>query len=146
MATVHRFEELEVWKTARTLTRTVYQLTTSDAFSKDFGLRDQIQKAAVSVMSNIAEGFDSSTQSTFIQFLGYARRSAAEVKSQLYVAIDLNYISQDEFDTAFDEVDKCSRQLFRFIQYLRSRPNEPRVREDGVLYIIDDAHVAGEPS
>jgi four helix bundle protein len=137
MATIERFEDLDVWKTARTLTNRVYEHTRQEPFSKDFGLRDQIQRASVSVMSNIAEGFESRTQSIFVDYLGHARASAGEVRAQLYVAHDQGYLSDAEFETTYDLADKASRQLFRLIQYLKSKPNASRVQERGVEYQIN---------
>ncbi|CAM3262273.1 four helix bundle protein [Salinibacter ruber] len=129
MATIERFEKLEVWKTARKLTNRVYKHTQQEPFAKDFGRRDQIQRASVSVMSNIAEGFESRTQSIFVDHLGRARGSAGEVRAQLYVASDQGYLSDAEFEATYDLADKASRQLFRLIQYLESKPNASRVRE-----------------
>jgi len=137
MATVERFEDLDVWQNARELTNHVYQHTRQEPFSKDFGLRDQIQRAAVSVMSNIAEGFESRTQSVFVDYLGRARGSAGEVRAQLYVALDQGYISKSEFETTYQLVETTSRQLFRLIEYLRSRPNASRVQEESVAYQLD---------
>lgn len=137
MGTIRRFEDLDVWKTARRLANDVYAYTAKDRFSRDFGLRDQIQRATVSVMSNIAEGFESRTQSLFIDYLGRARASTGEVRSQLYLALDLDYISQDEFDAAYDLAEKASRQSYRLIEYLASRPNARRVRETQPEYRID---------
>jgi four helix bundle protein len=137
MATIERFEDLDVWKTARTLTNRVYEHTRQEPFSKDFGLHDQIQRASVSVMSNIAEGFESRTQSIFVDYLGHARASAGEVRAQLYVAHDQGYLSDAEFETTYDLADKVSRQLFRLIQYLKSKPNASRVQERGVEYQIN---------
>ncbi len=137
MATVERFEDLDVWQNARKLTNHVYDHTRKEPFSKDFGLRDQIQRAAVSVMSNIAEGFESRTQSVFIDYLGHARGSAGEVRAQLYVALDQGYISESEFETAHKLVETVSRQLFRLIEYLKSRPNASRVQEESVAYQIN---------
>ena len=137
MATIERFEELDVWQTARTLTNHVYEHTQQDPFAKDFGLRDQIQRASVSVMSNIAEGFESRTQNIFVDHLGRARGSAAEVRAQLYVAYDQGYLSDAEFEATYDLADKASRQLFRLIQYLESKPNTSRVQERGVEYQIN---------
>ena len=137
MGTIRRFEDLDVWKTSRRLTNEVYECTAKKRFDRDFGLRDQIQRAAISVMSNIAEGFESRTQSLFIDFLGRARGSAAEVRSQLYLAFDLDYITQDEFDSAYDLAEKASRQIYRLIEYLESRPNSKRVREEQAEYRID---------
>ena len=91
---VKNFEDLEIWKDARALTRAIYQLTRSPKFSKDFGLRDQIQRATVSIMSNIAEGFERGGNREFIQFLYVAKASCGEVRSQLYVAMDQNYLDQ----------------------------------------------------
>ncbi|MBM4427615.1 MAG: four helix bundle protein, partial [Chloroflexi bacterium] len=82
MPTITRFEEIEAWKTARELTRMIYAFTEHGQFSKDFGLRNQIQRAAVSVMSNIAEGFESRTQAQFLDYLGRSKASAGEVRCQ----------------------------------------------------------------
>jgi len=136
MPTISRFEEIEAWKTARELTNLVYKLTIQDKFSRDFGLRDQIRRAAVSVMSNIAEGFESQTQAQFIRYLGIAKASAGEVRSQLYVGMDQSYISKEQFDQAFNLSDKALRQLVRFIAYLESHPQSRRVRDDGAEYLI----------
>ncbi len=100
MATVERSEDLEVWRNARKLANLVYDLTDKGAFSRDFGLQDQICRAAVSVMSNSAEGFESRTQALFIDFLGRAKGSAGEVRAHLYLALDRNYITQHDFENA----------------------------------------------
>jgi len=136
MTTITRFEEIEAWKTARDLTRLVYELTEQGKFAKDFGLRNQIQRGSVSVMSNIAEGFESRTQSQFLDYLGRAKASAGEVRSQLYVAIDLGYVSHDQFKKVFELVDKSSRQLARFMDYLEAHPQARKVREEGVDYEV----------
>src|SRR4030095_5956818 len=88
MATFKKFEEIECWKRARELTRRVYEITNRPAFARDFGLKDQIRRASVSVMSNIAEGYDRSGTAEFVHFLATAKGSAAEVRCQLYVAAD----------------------------------------------------------
>ena len=137
MATVERFEDLDVWQNARELTNRIYKHTRQDPFAKDFGLRDQIQRAAVSVMSNIAEGFESRTQSVFVDYLGHARGSAGEVRAQLYVALDQDYISESEFESSHQLIETISRQLFRLIEYLKSRPNASRIQEENVAYRID---------
>ncbi len=137
MATITRFEELDAWQTARDLANLVYDLSDDDPFSSDFGLRDQIRRASVSVMSNIAEGFNSRTQKVFIDLLGRARGSAAEVQSQLYLARDQDYISQEGFNEAYDLADTASRQIHGLIRYLRSRPNASRVQEGHIRYEID---------
>ena len=138
MATIQRFEEIEAWKTARLLTRQIYRLSNQGPFARDYGLRDQMRRAAVSIMSNIAEGFESHTQALFVNYLGRAKASAGELRAQLYVALDANYLNQTQFDQLFDQVDKCSRQLSRFISYLQSQPNKRRVRETTVQYEVED--------
>ena len=97
----------------------VYDLTNKPAFKKDFGLRDQIQRASVSCMSNIAEGFDGDTNQQFIQYLFYARRSGSEVQSQLYVALDRKYINQSEFDSVYEQGQRVGKLINGFITYLK---------------------------
>ena len=92
MSLIKHFEEIHAWQEARILVQQGYALTQSGSFSKDYGLRDQIQRAAVSVMTNIAEGFDCESKVEFARFLGIARRSAVEVQSLLYIALDNRYI------------------------------------------------------
>jgi four helix bundle protein len=98
---IERFEDIESWKKARELTERIYDLTTKGGIAKDFGLRDQIQRASVSIMANIADGFDSGSKKSFILILNYAYRSTSEVQSLLYVVIDCRYINQNEFDELF---------------------------------------------
>ena len=129
------FEDLRVWQTARALTDAVYEHTKSGAFSKDFGLRDQIQRAAVSIMSNIAEGFESRTRSQFIHYLGQAKASAGEVRCQLYVAKDQEYLSEAEFSELYDQAEKVARQLYRLIQHLDDSDPASRVRELPSKYV-----------
>ena len=113
------FEEIEAWKEARTLTKMVYSLTRREKFSKDFGLRDQVQRASVSVMANIAEGFDGGSDKAFVSFLNYAYRSATEVQSLLYVAADVDYIDEPDFHQGFDQALKAKRLIGGLIRYLR---------------------------
>src|SRR5437588_117680 len=96
--TIRRFEDIEGWQLARELTKRVYAVAMRGAFARDFGLRDQITRASGSAMHNIAEGFDGGSNAEFVKFLRYSQRSCSEVQSQLYVALDQTYISQDEFD------------------------------------------------
>lgn len=116
---IDRFEEIEAWKAARELTREIYALTRQEAFSKDFGLRDQIQRASVSVMANIAEGFDGRSTREFIRFLGYAFRSATEVQSHLYVALDQEYLMKNEFGNLYQQAVETKKLINGFIRYLR---------------------------
>jgi four helix bundle protein len=136
MPTITRFEEIEAWQTARELTKTIYSLTDEGKFTRDFGLKDQIRRASVSVMSNIAEGFESQTQALFIRYLGIAKASAGEVRSQLYISRDMNYLTEDQFALIFKVAEKTSRQLSRFISYLESHPQSHRIREDSAEYEV----------
>lgn len=137
MATAKRFEELEVWQRAKDLTNLVYKYSTDGAFSHDFGLRDQMRRASVSIMSNIAEGFESQTQAMFIKYLGHAKGSAGELRAQLYIAKDQRYLSEENFSEMFSLAEICSKQLARFIQYLETQPNARRIREDGAEYNVE---------
>jgi four helix bundle protein len=133
MGTIRRFEEIEAWQTARELTQLVYDLSNQGSFARDYALRDQMRRAAISVMSNIAEGFESRTRPLFVQFLGVAKGSAGGLRAQSYVAFDVGYLSEEQFQQLFDLVDKCSRQLSRFIRHLQNEPVN-RIFEDSADY------------
>jgi four helix bundle protein len=109
--TLNRFEDLVAWQKARSLTKAIYQETRRGDFAKDFGLANQIQRAAVSVMSNIAEGFDRGRRAEFHQFLSVAKASCAEVRSQLYVALDAGYLHKSAFDKLLAQAEEVSRVL-----------------------------------
>ena len=111
MGRVDRFEDLVAWQKARELTRQIYLLTKKEKFSRDFGLRSQIQRAAVSIMSNLAEGFERGARAEFHQFVVIAKGSCAELRSQLYVALDVGHISRKEFDQIHDLATELSRKL-----------------------------------
>lgn len=100
---IQRFEDIRAWQEAKTLVKLVYSLSRQGAFARDYGLRDQFQRAAVSVMANIAEGFDCDSKAEFSRFLSYARRSAVEVQSLSYVAFEIGYISKNEFDEVYEK-------------------------------------------
>jgi four helix bundle protein len=121
MTKITRFEEIEAWQTARELTRQIYELTNAGQFARDFGLRDQMHRASVSIMSNIAEGFESRTPALFVEYLGRAKASAGELRAQLYVAQDVGYLDQSQYEQTHELVDKCSRQLSKFMTYLVSQ-------------------------
>ncbi len=121
---IRRFEQLIAWQKARDLTRNIYMLTGTDRFTRDFGLRDQIQRAAVSVMSNIAEGFERAGKSEFHQFLVVAKASCAEVRSQLYVALDTGYISNDQFESARAQAEEVGRIIGGLRASLKKRSAE----------------------
>ncbi|MBI2804507.1 MAG: four helix bundle protein [Planctomycetes bacterium] len=97
-ASIERFEDLIAWQKARVLTRQIYELTSESPFSRDFALKDQMRRAAVSIMSNIAEGFERNRPAEFHQFLSVAKASCAELRSQLYIALDACYLDQPRFD------------------------------------------------
>jgi four helix bundle protein len=116
---VKNFEELEIWQEARRLTQAIYQLTKREKFSRDFSLRDQIQRAAVSVMSNIAEGFERGGNQEFVQFLYVAKASCGEVRSQLYVAVDQGYIFKADSEESSVAFRRLSGMIGNLISYLR---------------------------
>lgn len=119
MAKITRFEEIESWRKSRKLTKSIYQITLKQSFSRDFGLRDQIRRAAVSVLSNIAEGFERDGDKEFIQFLSLAKGSCGEVRAQLYVALDQEYIDDDEFGALSNSAVEISRMISGLIKYLK---------------------------
>jgi four helix bundle protein len=119
-----RFEDIESWQLARELTRNIYAAGRGETFCRDFGLRDQISRASVSVMSNIAEGFNSGSRPEFIRFLGYAQRSCSEIQSQLYVALDQAYMDEALFGALYDLAGKTSAVIGGFIRYLKSTPTK----------------------
>ncbi|MFH1577947.1 MAG: four helix bundle protein [Candidatus Omnitrophota bacterium] len=118
---ISKFEDIKTWNEAKILVNMVYDLTDKPLFKKDYGLRDQIQRAAVSSMSNIAEGFDGGSNSQFIQYLIYSRRSSSEIQSLLYVALDRKYIIQKEFDEVYEQAKKVGKLLNGFIKYLKQQ-------------------------
>jgi len=119
MAAIERFEDIEAWKRARQLTRKVYALSREGAFSRDFGLKDQMRRSSVSSMSNIAEGFERDGTQEFIHFLSMAKGSSGELRSHLYVALDEGYITQQQFDELYDDAEAVSKMAARFIEYLQ---------------------------
>jgi four helix bundle protein len=116
---IERFEDIEAWQLAHELTRKVYRLTKKQEFAKDFGLKKQIQDAAGSSMHNIAEGFDSETNAEFIRFLRYAKRSCSEVQSELYIAVDEDYIAPNEFKDVYEQAKRTRAAIHGFIDYLK---------------------------
>jgi four helix bundle protein len=124
--TVERFEELRVWQAAREIVTLVYRLTGGFPTHERYGLASQMQRAAVSTMSNVAEGFERGTTREFINFLYVAKGSNGEVRSQAYVALDLGYISQGECEGLVRRCETLSRRLYNFIEYLGSVPQQLR--------------------
>jgi len=121
MATIKRFEELEVWKAGMELCSSIYALTNSELFSKDFGLKDQIRRSSISVPSNISEGFERDSKKQFLYFLVIAKGSCGELRTQLKIASNLKYISEQEYDKLNLECLSVSKQLAGFITYLKTK-------------------------
>jgi four helix bundle protein len=120
---IDRFEDIKAWVMAKDLVTVIYGLSAGGEFSKDFGLRDQIRRASVSAMSNIAEGFERGSQNEFSRFLRMAKGSSGEVRSQLYVALELGYLELADFDAVKAKTENLSKALSGFIGYLASRPS-----------------------
>ena len=114
-----KFEELISWQEARKLTRDIYRLSFKPPLSKDFGLKDQVRRAAASIMLNIAEGFGGNSDQQFIQFLNYAQRSCSETQSILYICLDNNYINQLDFDLFYAQLKTIRKLCFGLIKYLK---------------------------
>jgi four helix bundle protein len=119
MAKIERFEDLEGWKIARELTQMVYKISSVGEFARDFGLRDQIRRASVSILSNIAEGFERGGDKEFLQFLAMTKGSCGEVRSQLYIALDQSYIDAEQFKEVSDKAVEVSQIISGLIKYLR---------------------------
>ena len=120
MISIRRFEDLEVWQKSRQLVQSVYRLSSAGELARDFGLRSQLRRAAVSVMPNIAEGFERGGNKEFVRFLVMAKGSCGEVRSQLYVGLDQSYISQLEFEAVGTKATEVSRMVSGLIKSLRS--------------------------
>ena len=115
---IERFEDIEAWQNARQIVNRVYSACNAGGLKRDFSLVDQIKRAAVSIMANIAEGFSRKGHKEFAQFLFIAKSSAAELQSHLYVGLDQGYINRPDFETLYEDLDKIQRQISNFIKYL----------------------------
>ena len=120
---IQKFEDMQVWQDARMLVNLVYTSCSTKSFAKDYGLKDQIQRASVSIMSNIAEGYERDSNKEMNRFLNFSKGSAGEVRSLLYVAYDLNYITEEEFRVQYDHSISIIKQIANFIKYLKKREN-----------------------
>ena len=118
---IQKFEDMKVWQDAREFVKQIYNSTSNQKFSKDFGLRDQIQRASVSIMSNIAEGYERDSNKELIRFLQFSKGSAGEVRSLLYVANDLAYLTEKEFENYHNSAVLIISQISNFIKYLKQR-------------------------
>ncbi|MGO9013548.1 MAG: four helix bundle protein [Dissulfurispiraceae bacterium] len=131
MSKIERFEDLIAWQKARVLVKEIYRITKNQYFSKDFALSGQIQRAAVSVMSNIAEGFERGGRAEFHQFLVIAKASCAEVRSLLYVALDIRYITEDEFNTFNNLVVETGRIIGGIRVAVQKQKDGAKTRTEG---------------
>ncbi|MBX7218729.1 MAG: four helix bundle protein [Blastocatellia bacterium] len=118
MPTITRFEDILSWKKARELTYLVYEATNQDRFSRDYALKDQVRRASLSIMLNIAEGFARKTDRDFAHFLAQAHGSTAEVQAAVYVALDQAYLQEEQFQDLYDKAEECSRLIQSFGKYL----------------------------
>ncbi|KAF0146383.1 MAG: 30S ribosomal protein S23 [Nitrospirae bacterium] len=116
---IKRFEDIVAWQKGRELCKQIYAITKNQRFLKDFGLKDQIQRSSISVISNIAEGFERGSNNEFIQFLYIAKGSCGELRTQLYIALDLGYISGEEFDKIIKVASEVSRLIYYLIESLK---------------------------
>ena len=119
MATIKTFEDIGAWQKARVLLKQIFELTLSESFSKDYALRDHINRSMGAVMDNIAEGFERGGTKEFIQFLSIARGSAGEMRSQLHRALDRNHLDRARYDSLLDDKQSISKMLMGFINYLK---------------------------
>lgn len=125
---ITRFEEIEAWQIGRDLSQFVYRVVKKEKFSKDYGLKDQACRASVSIMANIAEGFDSGSRAEFARFLAYAQRSCSELQSEIYVALDQDYITKKEFDEIYLLASKVKSKIGAFIKYLKQRTKNDKLK------------------
>ena len=119
MRKIERIEDIEAWRKARELTRAIYKRTSDSTFKRDFILAEQLRRAVTSVMSNIAEGFERGGDEEFRPFLAMAKGSAGEVKSQMYIALDAGYVTQEEFDELYALTNDSIRLIAGFMRYLK---------------------------
>ncbi len=121
MSKITRFENLECWKAARELVKLVYQISNQGSFSKDYDLKSQMRRAAISSMNNIAEGFGRKSNKEFVRFLDISQSSAAEVKSMVYLCEDLNYAEKHQLDELHTKTDKTRNLTLGLIRYLTKK-------------------------
>lgn len=119
MATIQNFEEIEAWQKARELSRAIYACSCQGAFARDYALRDQIRRSVISIISNIAEGFERGGTAEFMQFLAIAKGSTGEVEAQLYIALDQGYITEEEFNSIRAMASSTKKLISGFMNYLK---------------------------
>ena len=121
---IAKFEDIKAWQKAKELTKYIYDVTNKGDFAKDYSLKDQIRRASISVMSNVAEGYARHTDREFAQFLYIALGSIAELQSQVYLAQDLKYVSKEEFDKIYEQAAEAARLTTGFIKYLQGKSRQ----------------------
>lgn len=119
MGAFQRFEEIVAWQEARKLTKAIYKVTALPSFSRDFSLIDQMRRSSVSIMSNIAEGFERSGRREFIQFLALSKGSSGELRSHLYIALDLGYLTKGDFQELYNRTAYLAGRIGALMKYLR---------------------------
>lgn len=122
--TIRKFEDLKIWQDSLAITKLIYDLTSKEKFAKDFCLRDQIRRAAISISSNIVEGFEKNNNNELIRYLKIAKGSTGEVRNQLYIAVAVGHISKVEFNENNEKLIELSKQIGSFISYLENRRKE----------------------
>lgn len=137
MATIQHFEDIEAWQLARKMTTRIYALSKRAPFSQDQDLKGQIQAASGSAMHNIAEGFDAGSDAEFMRFLRYARRSASEVQSELYLALDQQYISTTEFYETYNLAKQCKHKINALLSYLKQNKLTKRTADQTTKRLND---------
>lgn len=125
MGSITTFEDIQAWQESRVLVSNIYDVTNSEKFKIDFDLKSQIRRASISTMSNIAEGFERQSNKEFIYFLNISKASVGEVRSQLYIALDQEYITNIEFNALQNQTNSIAKQIGGFIKYLKN--NEPKI-------------------
>lgn len=125
-----RFEDMEVWQAGRKLVKDIYSLTRNEGFLSDRGLKDQIQRAAVSICSNLAEGYARRGNRELVKYLWIAKGSASEVQSQIYHALDLGYVSELSFNALYDDLDAIQSRIYRLIQFLSQDISRQKVNHN----------------
>lgn len=140
MSTVKRFEDLRVWQSARVLVNLIYRASNNSPFDRDYGLKDQIRRFAISVMSNIAEGFGTGSDPEFVKFLGYARRSACEAESQAFIALDQQYLDRAGFQEIYSMAVGIERQINSLVSYLTKSRRSSSIREEEEPYWIEEKY------
>lgn len=138
MGKVERFEDLRCWQSARELVKEIYQLTKTERLARDFGLRDQLQRSAVSIMTNIAEGFARYNRKDFMRFLNYAQSSAVELKSLLYIVQDSGWVSANTMSNLQNNSEKVKSMILGLINYLKSYRTTDSIKETPTTYYLID--------